>query len=315
MSDIKIVFMGTPQFGVRPLEYLIANDFKVVSVYTQQDQASGRGQQLTYSPIKKSALALQLPVVQPRSLKTADAVAELTALKPDLIVVAAFGQILSRQVLDIPRFGCLNIHPSLLPKYRGVTPIPAAIIAGEELTGVSIMLLDEGTDTGPILAQVQVPILSQDTTSSLTEKLSQIGAQLLVEVIPQWIAGNIKPQVQDNSMASYCRKLTKEEGIIDWHLSAVDLERRIKAFSPWPGTSTTWHGRQLKILTAKSLAITGTAPVGSIIAVTEKEYGFGVVTGDGILGVLSVQYEGKRAMSATDFARGQRGFVGAVLPD
>jgi methionyl-tRNA formyltransferase len=315
MSDIKIVFMGTPQFGVRSLELLIANDFEVVSVYTQQDQASGRGQQLTYSPIKKTALALQLPVIQPRSLKTADAVAELTALKPDLIVVAAFGQILSRQVLATPRFGCLNIHPSLLPKYRGVSPIPAAILAGDELTGISIMLLDEGTDTGPILAQVQVPILSQDTTGSLTEKLSQTGAQLLVEVIPQWITGHIKPQAQDNTKASYCRKLTKEEGIIDWHLSAVDLERRIKAFSPWPGTATTWHGRQLKILTAKSLAITSTAPVGSILTATGKEYGFGVVTGDGILGVLSVQYEGKRAMAAADFARGQRGFVGTVLPD
>jgi methionyl-tRNA formyltransferase len=314
MSEIKIVFMGTPQFGVMPLEYLVTSDFKVVGVYTQQDQAAGRGQLMAFSPVKKAALDLNLPVVQPRSLKTADTVTELAALEPDLIVVAAFGQILSRRVLDIPRFGCLNIHPSLLPKYRGVSPVPAAILAGDEFTGVSVMLLDPGTDTGPLLAQVRVPILPWDTTGSLTDKLSRIGAQLLLDVIPRWTEKQIKPQPQDESQASYSRKLTKEDGTIDWHLSAVDLERRIRAFSPWPGTSTTWHGRQLKILTARPIAATSTMPVGEIVAVADKDIGFGIVTGDGILGILSIQFEGKRAMSAADFARGQRGFIGAVLP-
>jgi len=304
--------MGTPDFAVPALEYLVTSDYQVVGVYTRQDKAAGRGQLLAASPVKKAAAKFNLPVIQPHTLKAPEAVAELTALRPDLIAVAAFGQILPLQVLNTPRFGCLNIHPSLLPLYRGVSPIPAAIMAGDEFTGVSIMLLDAGTDTGPILSQAQVPVLPADITGSLTHKLSLIGAQLLVDAIPRWTSGQLKPRPQDNAAATYCRKLTKEDGLIDWQLPAAVLERRIRALSPWPGAFTTWQGKQLKILSAKPAAASETGETGTMVALRNREVG--VVTGDGVLVITSLQFEGKKAMTAAEFVRGQRGLMGAVLP-
>jgi methionyl-tRNA formyltransferase len=312
MKELRVVFMGTPDFAVSVLEYLVTGDYQIVGVYTGQDKAAGRGQLLAVSPVKKAAAEFNLPVIQPRTLKSPEAVAELAALHPDLIAVAAFGQILSRQVLDMPRFGCLNIHPSLLPRYRGVSPIPAAIMAGDEFTGVSIMLLDAGTDTGPVLSQAQVPVLPADTTGSLTDKLSLIGAQLLVDAIPRWTSGRLRPRPQDNARATYCRKLTKEEGLIDWHLPAAVLERRIRALSPWPGAFTTWQGKQLKILSAKPAVADEAGETGAVVALKNKEVG--VVTGDGVLVINSLQSEGKKAMTAAEFVRGQRGLIGAVLP-
>jgi len=306
--------MGTPEFAVLPLEQLVADRYQVVAVYTQPDRTAGRGRSLVAPPLKKAALALDLPVLQPDRLRGSETVAQLASLHPDVIVVAAYGQILPQSVLDIPASGCINIHPSLLPKYRGVSPVPAAILAGDRFTGVSIMLMDRGLDTGPVLTRAQVPVSARDTAGSLMNKLSLIGGQLLCDVLPVWVGGGITPQPQDESGASYSGTISKEDGEIDWHLSAVEIWRRVRAFQPWPGCYTRWQDRQLKIIESVPLSAEGAIGHGQVLALTGKEAPFGIGTGDGVLGVLQVQLEGKRAMSAADFLRGQRQFVGAILP-
>jgi methionyl-tRNA formyltransferase len=271
--------------------------------------------------VKKTAVNLGLPVVQPVKLKEAEAVAQLAALKPEVIVVAAFGQILPQAVLDIPIYKCINIHPSLLPKYRGASPVAATILAGDEFAGVSIMLMDAGMDTGPVLAQAQVAISPHDTTGSLTDKLSLVSARLLLEVLPRWVAGELTPRPQENAKASYTALFTKSEGEIDWRLPALEIWRRVRAFQPWPGCYTGWRGKQLKIIEAIPLPTGENLTTGQVVALNQKEAhstssgqaAFGVNTGDGILGVVKVQLEGKRAMTAAEFLRGQAGLVGAVL--
>ncbi|MBC8429616.1 MAG: methionyl-tRNA formyltransferase [Dehalococcoidia bacterium] len=310
--------MGSPEFAVPHLEHLILNQYQVVAVYTQPDRPAGRGRALAPPPVKRAALAWGLSVVQPASLREAGVVGQLTGLHPDVIVVAAFGQILPRSVLGIPRFGCINVHPSLLPGFRGASPVASAILAGDEFTGVSIMLMDEGLDTGPILARAQIPVSAQDTTGSLTTKLSLIGARLLQEVLSYWSRGELTPQPQNEAKATYSGSITKEQGEIDWHLPAIDIWRRVRAFHPWPGCYTTWRGRQLKIIEAVPLTEERTSKVGQVVALTSVPEGskaaFGVYTGDGVLGVSKVQLEGKRAISAAEFLKGQREFIGAVLP-
>ena len=311
---MRVVFMGTPEFSVTPLRHLVLSQYRVAVVYTQPDRMSGRGRSLAYSPVKKAAEELGLPVIQPESLKKEDAVAGLADLKPDVIVVAAFGQILPQSVLDIPEFGCINLHPSLLPEYRGASPVAAVILGGNEFTGVSIMLLDRGMDTGPVLAQAQIPVSARDTTGSLTSKLSLIAAQMLLEVLPSWIRSEITPRPQNDAEATYCGTITKAEGEIDWHLPAVEIWRRVRAFQPWPGCYTRWQGKQLKIIEAVPLPEEKALNAGQAVAVEKEKAGFGVGTGDGVLGVLKVQLEGKRAMSAGEFLRGQQKLIGAVLP-
>ena len=250
---MRILFMGTPEFAIAPLEHLILNQFKIVAVYTQPDRAGGRGRSLVPPPVKKAALTFHLPVVQPTSLKEAEAVAKLAEFHPDAIVVAAFGQILPQSILDIPRYGCINIHPSLLPRFRGSSPVVAAILAGDEVTGVTIMLMDRGMDTGPILAQKTLAISPQDTTGSLTAKLSQMAAKFLPEVLLRWTRGEITPQPQNEAEATYTAPITKEQGGIDWKWSAVEIWRRVRAFQPWPGAYTRWGGRRLEIIEAVPL--------------------------------------------------------------
>ena len=312
---MRVVFMGSPEFAAPPLDHLLLNRYKVVAVYTQPDRPAGRGLSLVSSPVKRAALAWKLPVVQPVSLKKAEVVAELAGFKPEVIVVAAFGQILPRTVLDIPRYGCINIHPSLLPRHRGASPVAAAILAGDEFTGVSIMLMDEGLDTGPILARAQIPLSARDTTGSLTAKLSLIAAHLLQEVLSTWSRGQLTPQPQNEAEATYSGTISKEAGEIDWHLSAVDIWRQVRALHPWPGCYTRWQGKRLKIIEAVPLPQVGAAQAGQVVASAREgaEAAFGVNTGDGVLGVLRVQVEGRRAMSAAEFLRGQRGFIGALL--
>ncbi len=311
---MRVIFMGTPEFAVPSLERLFLEQYQLVTVYTQPDKAAGRGRPLVFSPVKRLAINLGLPVVQPVSFKEAGAVEQLSSFHPDVIVVAAFGQILPQSVLDLPTYGCINIHPSLLPKFRGSSPVATAILAGDEFTGVSIMLMDKGLDTGPVLARAQVPISAQDTTGSLTAKLSLIAAQLLLEVLTGRSRGEITPQPQDEAAATYSSQLSKEDGEIDWRISAVDIWRRVRAFHPWPGCYTRWQGRQLKIIEAVPLPGEGTPEVGKIVALNKEGAVFGVDTGDGVLGILKVQLEGKQAMSAAEFLRGQRQFIGAVLP-
>ncbi len=313
---MRVIFMGTPEFAVHCLEQLILNQYRIIAVYTKPDKPAGRGRALVLSPVKRAALTRKLPVVQPVSLKETGVVAQLAEFHPDVIVVAAFGQILPPSVLDIPSYRCINIHASLLPRLRGASPVAAAILAGDEFTGISIMLMERGLDTGPVLARAQIPISPQDTTGSLTAKLSLIAAQLLLEVLPRWFRGELTPQPQNEAEATYCDSISKEKGEIAWHLSAVDIGRRVRAFYPWPGCYTRWQGKQLKIIEAVPLSEETSLEVGRVVALTPVRKGavFGVYTGEGILGVLRVQLEGKQAMSAAEFLRGQRQFIGALLP-
>jgi len=315
---LRVVFMGTPDFAVPCLEHLVLNGHEVVAVYTQTDKPAGRGRAPVSSAVKKAAQALKIPVLQPASLKGADVVEQLAGFRPDVIVVAAYGQILPQQVLDIPRHGCINIHPSLLPKYRGASPVAAAILAGDEFAGVSIMLMDRGLDTGPILSRAMISISVQDTTESVTAKLSQVAARMLQDTLVGWVRGEIVPQPQNEDEATYSPQISKEDGEIDWGLPAIEIWRRVRAYYPWPGCYTRWQGKQLKIIEAVPLPAEKTIEAGRAVALTpaegKAEAAFGVQTGEGILGVVRVQMEGKRAMSAAEFLRGQRNFIGAKLP-
>ncbi|MDD3828414.1 MAG: methionyl-tRNA formyltransferase, partial [Anaerolineae bacterium] len=284
----RIVFMGTPDFAVPSLQAL-ARDHQVVGVVTQPDRPAGRGRRLVAPPVKEAAGALGLEVIQPPTLRRPEAVERLVAWRPDLVVVAAFGQILRPEVLAIPPHGCLNVHASLLPRYRGAAPIPAAILAGDERTGVTIMRMDEGLDTGPMLAQADWPIRPDDTTGSLTADLARLGASLLVEALPGWLEGRIAPRPQDDAQATYCRTLQKEDGLLDWALTASHLDRQVRACDPWPGAYTAWAGQRLKILRARPLPGRpgpGGAGPGRVVALAP---GAGVVTGEGVLALLQVQ--------------------------
>jgi methionyl-tRNA formyltransferase len=309
---MRVVFMGTPEFAVASLEQLVLEQYQVVAVYTQPDKPAGRGRSLVSSLVKRTALARGLTVAQPASLRGVEVAGELAGLRPDVMVVAAFGQVLPRSVLDVPGYGCINIHPSLLPRFRGASPVAAAILGGDEFTGVSVMLMDEGLDTGPVLARAQIPISPWDTAGSLGGKLSRIGAQLMLEVLPRWVKGELTPSPQEEAEATYSAPISKEDGEIDWQLPAADIWRRVRAFQPWPGCFTRWQNRQLKIIEAVPLTGEKAPEAGRVVAL--EGAGFGIGTGDGILGVLTVQMEGKRAMSAAEFLRGQRQFIGAILP-
>jgi methionyl-tRNA formyltransferase len=308
---MRIVFMGTSEFAVPTVEYLAASEHELVAVYTQPDKHAGRGRALTQPRVKTVALDHALLVRQPESLKDSGVVDSLNQLKPDTIVVAAFGRILPDSVLTMPDFGCINIHPSLLPRHRGPSPVQGAVLAGDECTGVTIMLMDAGVDSGPILAQREVPIDPADTAQSLSAKLALLGAQLLQETLPLWFSRAITPQPQNDKDASYTTTLAKEQGVIDWHLPAVDIWRRVRAYQPWPGCHTRWRRSALKVLEAAYLP-GGRDQPGRVIALEGNDVG--VQTGDGILRLLTVQLEGRRKLSAKEFAQGQRDFVGALLP-
>jgi methionyl-tRNA formyltransferase len=313
-DGLRVVFMGTPEFSIPALEQLVLSGYRVIAVYTQPDRPVGRGRVPSSSPVKRMALEHGLEVLQPVTLREAAEVEHLAELKPDVIVVAAFGQILPQSVLNIPPFGCLNIHPSLLPRYRGATPIPAAILSGDEDTGVTIMLLDAGMDTGPIISQFVVGIEPQDTTESLTSRLARAGARLLSETLPLWLDGSLKTLPQDEGVASYSMPVTKEDGAIDWHMGAEEIWRRVRAFYPWPGCNTHWRGKMLKIVEAIPIDKEKDLEPGRVASLGPGQPPVvGVETGDGILGLLKVQLEGKRALSAGEFIRGQRDFIGAIL--
>ncbi|MDH5363557.1 MAG: methionyl-tRNA formyltransferase [Dehalococcoidia bacterium] len=309
---MRIVFMGTPQFAVPILGSLLRSPYQVVAVYTQPDKPAGRRQRLTPSPVKELAMEHKIPVIQPNTLKSAEIVQDLASLKPELIVVAAFGQILPREVLSLPKFGCLNIHPSLLPQHRGPSPVANAFLCGDLLTGVTIILMDEGLDSGPILAREKVGIAATDTTGSLTAKLAHVGAGLLMDTLPKWLKGELEPQPQGESQATYSRLITSKDGEIDWHLPAVELWQRVRAFNPWPSCYTWWQGKRLKIHSAAPVSRLARDEVGKVIALRQPP-SVGVVTGEGILGLCQVQLEGRHEMSIADFVRGQRNFIGSIL--
>jgi methionyl-tRNA formyltransferase len=315
---LRIVFMGTPEFAVTPLGHLLLNHYQVVAVYTRPDRPAGRGRHMASPPVKALAGDWQLPVLQPPSLVDTAVVAGLAEYRPDIIVVAAFGQILPPSLLGLPRHGCINIHPSLLPRHRGASPVASAILAGDEFTGVSIMLMDSGLDTGPVLSRAQIAIAGGDTTGSLNGKLSFISAGLLQEVLQRWPRGEITPQSQNEAGASYSGVVTRGQGEIDWSLQAVDIWRRVRAFQPWPGCYTRWRGRQLKVIEAAPLPDASAVGIGQVVAlppvVGSPGVAFGVGSGRGILGIGRVQMAGKRPVSAAEFLRGQRQLIGATLP-
>jgi methionyl-tRNA formyltransferase len=306
----SVVFMGTPGYAV-PALVALNQHYRVVGVVTQPDRRAGRGRKLAAAPVKETALAKGLPVFQPQSLRSEEAVQHLAGWQPDLIVVAAFGQILRLPVLELPVHGCLNVHASLLPRYRGAAPVPAAILAGDSDTGVTIMRMDEGMDTGPILAQAQCPIDPEDTTASLTAKLAKLGAELLIQTLPGWLHGDVQARPQDHSLATYCSLLRKTDGHLNWGRSAEDLDRRVRACDPWPGAYTSWQQQRLKVLRSRSRSDwPGEDVPGTVI---ELQPGIGVVTGQGVLELLEVQLAGKKPMLAEVFALGQRGLVGGSL--
>ncbi len=304
---LRIIFMGTPDFAVPSLRAL-EEDHEIVAVVTQPDAPAGRGRELVQSAVKRAALGLGLPVLQPPSLKQPEAVAELSALRPDIIVVAAFGQILRRAVLELPPLGCLNVHASLLPRWRGASPANAAIAAGDAETGVTLMKMDRGLDTGPIIVQRREPIQPDDTTATLLARLATLGAALTGETLPAWARGELPAVAQDSALATTCGLIKKEDGRMDWTRPAIALERRIRAMTPWPGASTTWAGKQLRVLRARVAGSPVDAAAGTVVAMGS---GFGVACGEGALEILDAQLEGRKPMSGADLARGQRGLIGA----
>jgi methionyl-tRNA formyltransferase len=307
--------MGSPEMAVCPLEQLLLNGHQIAAVYTRLDKPAGRGREILATPVKKAALEWNLPVVQQASLKQPEAAAQLAAFKPEAVVVAAFGQILPQAILDIPCYGCLNIHPSLLPKYRGASPVISTILAGDDFAGVSVMRLDAGTDTGPVFARAQIPVLFNDTAESLTPRLFRIGAQMLLEVLAELPAGKRIPEPQDDALASYTPEISREAGKIDWQRTVEEIWRMVRAYQPWPEAYTFWQGQRFTIKDAVPLpAVDGLAP-GKVTTLSQNTAGaaFGIGTGGGLLGVIKLQTEGKKAMPAADFLHGQRDFIGGLL--
>lgn len=306
----RIVFMGTPEFALPALERL-ATHYPLVGVVTQPDRPAGRGRRVLASPVKEFALAEGIPVFQPERLRRLEAVERIRAWAPDLIVVAAYGQILRSAILELPRFGVLNVHASLLPRWRGASPVQAALLAGDTVTGVTIMKLDEGMDTGPIVVKREVPILPGETGGELETRLAEIGAQLLLEVLPDYIAGLVQPQPQPQEGATLAPRIPTEAAGIDWACSAITLERHVRAFAPAPGAFTTWNGTRLKVLRGEAVTCDTQAECPGSVFLWQKSPA--VMAGEGALVLLQVQMAGKRPMNGDAFVRGRKDLLGAVL--
>ncbi|HED16765.1 MAG TPA: methionyl-tRNA formyltransferase [Gammaproteobacteria bacterium] len=310
-NGLKIIFAGTPDFSVAALDALINSSHQVVAVYTQPDRPAGRGRQLTGSPVKQCALHHNLPVEQPQSLKEQDTQATLRAYAADLMVVVAYGLILPETVLQTPPLGCINIHASLLPRWRGAAPIQRAILAGDAETGVTIMQMDKGLDTGAMLHGVKTPISPSDTGSTLHERLAVLGAEALLETLVRIQTGSVQPVAQQDEFSTYADKLNKAEAQLDWQRSALELDRQVRAFNPWPVAETQWQGKRLRVWRAHVLEgesakgssgqHTGQATAlepGSVIAIQRE--GLDVMTADGVLRLTQLQLPGKKALPVQD---------------
>jgi methionyl-tRNA formyltransferase len=297
----RIVFMGSPEFALPSLRSLAAH-YPLVGVVTQPDRPAGRGRSLTPPPVKSLANELNLPVIQPRRLREPEAMGQLQDWHPDVIIVAAFGQILKPDVLDFPPHGCINVHASLLPRWRGAAPIRAAILHGDGQSGVTIMRMDPGVDTGPILSQRATTIQEDDTAETLSLRLAELGAELLLETLPGYLDGKITASPQDGSLATYAPMLKKEDGDLDFNLTAVQLARRVRAFYPWPGAFTKWNGHMLKIQRARPVLGISATPGKRLVHHKLPALG----TGEGILVLEEVQPAGKKPMPGEVFLRGAR---------
>ena len=306
---MRLIYLGSPSFAAFPLEVLVNAGHTVVAVVTQPDRPAGRGRALAPPPVKEAAERLGLPVIQPATLRDPAVVAQLVALQPEVGVVAAYGEILRKNVLAIPPLGYLNIHPSLLPLHRGPTPVNGAILAGDSETGISIMRLDPGMDSGPLLAQAVVALPPDARAGPLTDTLFQLGARMLVEVLPLYVAGKVVPRPQDHSQASLTHLLKKEQGLIDWSLPALVIERMTRAYDPWPTAYTAWRGGPLKIRVA-AVREAGSGAPGTLFADGPRPL---VATGSGALELIEVQPAGKRLMAGRDWLQGARADLGALL--
>jgi methionyl-tRNA formyltransferase len=299
----RTVFMGSPEFAV-PILRALASHYSILAAVTRPDRPSGRGRGLKMPEVKQAATEMGLNVLQPEKLSSPDVLARLRDIAPDLIVVAAFGQVLKPDILALPAHGCLNVHASLLPRWRGAAPIPACILAGDPETGVTILRMDPGLDTGPILAQDRIPIDPIETTASLTGKLALLGAELLIETLPAYLAGNLQSRPQESLGVTHAPMLHKDDGLLDFGLSATDLERRVRAFNPWPGAYLIWDHARLKVHRARPHAMA--ADIGKRLAIDHEP---AVGSAGGLLVLQEVQPEGKRVMSGRDFLLGNRDWV------
>ncbi|MGB2695857.1 MAG: methionyl-tRNA formyltransferase [Dehalococcoidia bacterium] len=319
---MRVVFMGSPEFALPALRRLIESEHEVAGVVTQPDRPAGRGRVLKPPPAKELALEHGLPVLQPERVNALEALAEVRALAPDALIIAAYGQILKQPLLDIPKRGALNVHASLLPKYRGAAPAAGAILAGEGETGVTILEVVLALDAGPIVAQRPLLIEPQDTTGTLNETLSVLGAELLIDVLPAWERGDLTPQPQDDTQATYARSIHRGDAVIDWALPAVDVWRRVRAYNPWPVATTTVDEEPLRILEAWPLDDEPDAPRGTIVTLlagatgaagAPASTGFAVRCGRGTLGIMRAQRAGRRAMTGEELLRGLPGLLNKRL--
>lgn len=299
MSGLRVVFAGTPEFGLPCLEALFASHHNICAVYTQPDRPSGRGRKLSASAVKEWALSKQIPVYQPLNFKSEDARDELAALKPDIMVVIAYGLILPKSVLEIPRLGCVNVHASLLPRGRGASPIQQAILHGDKQSGVTIMQMDVGLDTGAMLAKVICPISNQDTAGCLHNSLSDMAAPALLATLDALDRGDAKAEIQNNDLATYASKINKEDARIDWQLPAIAIDRKIRAFNPWPIAYTVLAEEHLRIYQAKVMAINSHEVPGSVLQIDKQ--GMLVATGEQALLVEKIQFPGGKVISIADW--------------
>ena len=301
-SPWRIIFFGTPNFAIPILKYLFQGPDEVIAVVTQPDREKGRGRKVIPSPVKELCLQHGLTLLQPEKVREEAFQEKMKSLQPELFVVAAYGQILPKSLLKIPKHGAVNVHASLLPKYRGAAPIPWAILKGEKLTGVTTMMMDEGMDTGDILLQIEIPIGEKETSETLHDRLALLGAQLLLETVRGMKAGNLHPIPQDHSKATYAPPLKKEDGRIDWSKEAKEIDRQVRAFNPWPGAFTEWSGQLLKIYRGE---VRGKKSIGKAGIVTWVGLDFiEVETGKDFFLIKEVQLEGKRRMNMREFLAG-----------
>ena len=311
MTPLRVVFMGTPDFSVPTLEALVQAGHNIVGVYCQPDKEKGRGKQVQMPAVKVAALAHDLPVYQPVTLKSEEVEAELRALEPDVIIVIAYGKILPPWLIRLPKYGCINVHASILPKYRGAAPIHYAILNGDTKTGVTIMHMDDGLDTGDIIDVETIEILPNETTGELFERIATLGGTTINPVLERWVAGEIIATPQDDTKASHRSKITKDMGLIDWNSPAFEVANKIKALNPAPGCFTFINGKRLKLWMAESLEESSSVQPGTIVAITADS--IDVATKDGILRLKEVQPDNKKRMSAGDFSRGHQLKVGMTF--
>lgn len=319
---MRIFFMGSPDFALPALHRLIEGEHEIVAVFTQPDRPTGRGRKLAPPPVKALAIEHGLPVHQPKSISKPDVVEQIRALRPDLGVIAAYGQILKQRVLDVPPLGVLNVHASLLPRWRGAAPVTAAILAGDAETGATIMRVKLALDAGPMLASARVPVLPDDTTGTLTPKVAETGAALLMDVLPRWQKGAIAPVEQDDALSTYAPRIEKRDGVINWDRDdAGTIARQVRAYNPWPSAHSYLDGRPLRIIEAIALADNSPErPPGTIVeteadlrALDLSDVAFAVIAASGALGVMRVQPPGGKTMSAAAYLNGHRNIIGKQL--